>query len=106
MVGLFSRLSIHDAEWIIVFGTAGKGGVKAISDLHTFDSADGHHGMGQTGVQLFKYWIADAGGNTSDPAAYRPANRIMIGHFLSEESFCLDGGIRIRHIKPVIHTRT
>ena len=64
-------------EGIVVPAPKGAGRSKAVAYFHALDSADGHDGSSQGGVQLVEDRLADARGQAVDPALYNAAGGVL-----------------------------
>ena len=54
MVGFFHRLSISDAERIVVGASDRVGNSKTITDFYTFYSTNGHYCVRKKGIQFIE----------------------------------------------------
>ena len=66
-------------QGIVVFGAQHPGRGKAGADLHPFDRAHGHHGLGQDGVQLVEDRLAQARRAAPHPHLHHAAQGVSLG---------------------------
>src|SRR5699024_8163116 len=89
------------SEAVVIPGTGGSRGSEAVADLQPLDRTDGQYGLAQTGVQLVKDRITDAGRTAVDDAFDDAARGILLLHAGLQPPGGLTGCLRIRHVQRV-----
>ena len=56
------------------------GCLKTVTNLHTFDSTDGHNGFGESGIELFKNRLTDSGRHSVNGTFNDSSGRILFFH--------------------------
>lgn len=64
-------------EHVVVLGARHGGAGKARTKLETLGGGDGHHGMGQGGLELVETGLSEANGAVSNHAGDNTANRVV-----------------------------
>ena len=101
MVGALPHLALLHVKMVIVLRAPAGCRLEAVPDLHALDRPDGHHRLGQVGVQLLKHRLPDAHGHAPDPALHNAAGGVRLRHPLLQEFFRPPGRQGVRHVQPV-----
>ena len=103
MVGAFggSALRCH-VESVVVVGAEGLCYSHAVTDLKTFDRADGQDGMSENGGQLVEVGLPQADGKAFDDTFHRAAAGILALHALLQHGSGLVRSRGVWHIQGIV----
>ena len=85
-------------EAIVVLGAEGAGCLRPVTDLHSLDRTDRHHGLGEAGVELIEDRLTDAGRHVVDEAGHHATGAVLLLAELEDALVCRLLSGRGRHV--------